>query len=187
MLEGMTNEEVRKYISSMRGVGRWTAEYVLLRGWAESICFQGMMSAHRRICNVSSILLKNRPMKQSKPPHRHGNPMRDLSIFIYCWIICLRKVSYKQLSNGWVLQKGDAYFWKSLACAFGAITYHVRSPNLFGDITLQDKFTPLIASCTAIEGCPLDLLDQVGDRDISRAAFRAVEHRAAAKDSPAGH
>ena len=32
LLEGMNNEEVRRSVTSMRGVGRWTAEYVLLRG-----------------------------------------------------------------------------------------------------------------------------------------------------------
>jgi tetratricopeptide (TPR) repeat protein len=36
---------------------------------------------------------------------------------------------------------------------------------------------------TAIEDCTLHLLDQIGDRDSPRAAFRAIEHRAAAKDS----
>ncbi len=41
LLEGMTNEEVRATVSSMRGVGRWTAEYVLLRGLGRLEMFPG--------------------------------------------------------------------------------------------------------------------------------------------------
>lgn len=41
LLEGMNNKEVRASVSSMRGVGRWTAEYVLLRGLGRLETFPG--------------------------------------------------------------------------------------------------------------------------------------------------
>ncbi len=41
LLEGMTNEEARATVSSLRGVGRWTAEYVLLRGLGRLETFPG--------------------------------------------------------------------------------------------------------------------------------------------------
>jgi DNA-3-methyladenine glycosylase II len=41
LLEGMNNEEVRSTVSSMRGVGRWTTEYVLLRGLGRLETFPG--------------------------------------------------------------------------------------------------------------------------------------------------
>ena len=41
LLEGMNNEEVRASVSSLRGVGRWTAEYVLLRGLGRLETFPG--------------------------------------------------------------------------------------------------------------------------------------------------
>jgi DNA-3-methyladenine glycosylase II len=40
-LEGMTNEEVLSTLLSLRGVGRWTAEYVLLRGLGRLESFPG--------------------------------------------------------------------------------------------------------------------------------------------------
>src|SRR5579884_18481 len=40
-LEGMTNEAVRATVSSLRGVGRWTAEYILLRGLGRLETFPG--------------------------------------------------------------------------------------------------------------------------------------------------
>jgi DNA-3-methyladenine glycosylase II len=40
-LEGMSNEEVSTSISPIRGVGRWTAEYVLLRGLGRLETFPG--------------------------------------------------------------------------------------------------------------------------------------------------
>lgn len=41
LLETMNNEEVKISLSSMRGVGRWTAEYVLLRGLGRLDSFPG--------------------------------------------------------------------------------------------------------------------------------------------------
>ncbi len=41
LLEGMNNEEVSSTVSSLRGVGRWTAEYVLLRGLGRLETFPG--------------------------------------------------------------------------------------------------------------------------------------------------
>lgn len=41
LLEGMNNEEVSTCISPIRGVGRWTAEYVLLRGLGRIDMFPG--------------------------------------------------------------------------------------------------------------------------------------------------
>ncbi len=41
MLEAMNDEEVKISLSSMRGVGRWTAEYVLLRGLGRLDTFPG--------------------------------------------------------------------------------------------------------------------------------------------------
>ncbi|MDQ2905960.1 MAG: DNA-3-methyladenine glycosylase 2 family protein [Chloroflexota bacterium] len=41
LLEGMNNEEVSTSISPIRGVGRWTAEYILLRGLGRIDMFPG--------------------------------------------------------------------------------------------------------------------------------------------------
>jgi len=41
LLEGMTNEEGSLALTSLRGVGRWTAEYVLLRGLGRLEMFPG--------------------------------------------------------------------------------------------------------------------------------------------------
>jgi DNA-3-methyladenine glycosylase II len=41
LLEAMDNEEARTSLSSLRGVGRWTAEYVLLRGLGRLETFPG--------------------------------------------------------------------------------------------------------------------------------------------------
>ena len=41
LLEGMNNEEVSSALSSLRGLGRWTAEYVLLRGLGRLETFPG--------------------------------------------------------------------------------------------------------------------------------------------------
>jgi DNA-3-methyladenine glycosylase II len=41
LLEGMNNEEASTYLSPIRGVGRWTAEYVLLRGLGRLDMFPG--------------------------------------------------------------------------------------------------------------------------------------------------
>ena len=41
LLEAMNDEEVKTSLSSMRGVGRWTAEYVLLRGLGRLDTFPG--------------------------------------------------------------------------------------------------------------------------------------------------
>ncbi len=41
LLEGMSNEDVSTSISPLRGVGRWTAEYVLLRGLGRLDMFPG--------------------------------------------------------------------------------------------------------------------------------------------------
>ncbi len=41
LLEAMNNEEASRYLSSIRGVGRWTAEYVLLRGLGRLDTFPG--------------------------------------------------------------------------------------------------------------------------------------------------
>jgi DNA-3-methyladenine glycosylase II len=41
LLEDMSNEEASTYLSPIRGVGRWTAEYVLLRGLGRLDMFPG--------------------------------------------------------------------------------------------------------------------------------------------------
>ncbi len=41
LLEAMNDEEAKTYLSSMPGVGRWTAEYVLLRGLGRLDTFPG--------------------------------------------------------------------------------------------------------------------------------------------------
>lgn len=41
LLEAMNDEEAKTYLSSIRGVGRWTAEYVLLRGLGRLDTFPG--------------------------------------------------------------------------------------------------------------------------------------------------
>ena len=41
LLGAMNDEEVKTFLSSMRGVGRWTAEYVLLRGLGRLETFPG--------------------------------------------------------------------------------------------------------------------------------------------------
>lgn len=40
-LESMTNKEATKYLSTIRGIGRWSAEYVLLRGLGRLDTFPG--------------------------------------------------------------------------------------------------------------------------------------------------
>jgi len=40
-LSKMTNEQIIKYISSIRGIGRWSAEYALLRGFGRIDTFPG--------------------------------------------------------------------------------------------------------------------------------------------------
>ena len=40
-LESMTNEEATEYLSTIRGIGRWSAEYVLLRGLGRLDTFPG--------------------------------------------------------------------------------------------------------------------------------------------------
>jgi DNA-3-methyladenine glycosylase II len=40
-LETMTNEEATEYLSTIRGIGRWSAEYVLLRGLGRLDTFPG--------------------------------------------------------------------------------------------------------------------------------------------------
>jgi DNA-3-methyladenine glycosylase II len=40
-LDGLTNDEAVKYLSSIRGIGRWSAEYVLLRGLGRVDAFPG--------------------------------------------------------------------------------------------------------------------------------------------------
>ncbi len=40
-LEAMNDEEASRYLSSIRGAGRWTAEYVLLRGLGRLAIFPG--------------------------------------------------------------------------------------------------------------------------------------------------
>jgi len=40
-LEGLTNGEVVEYLSKMRGIGRWSSEYVLLRGLGRLDTFPG--------------------------------------------------------------------------------------------------------------------------------------------------
>jgi DNA-3-methyladenine glycosylase II len=40
-LEGATNEEAAEYLSNIRGIGRWSAEYVLLRGLGRMDVFPG--------------------------------------------------------------------------------------------------------------------------------------------------
>jgi DNA-3-methyladenine glycosylase II len=40
-LEGMTNREAIAYLSRIRGIGRWSAEYVLLRGLGRLDTFPG--------------------------------------------------------------------------------------------------------------------------------------------------
>jgi DNA-3-methyladenine glycosylase II len=40
-LERMKNEEVANYLSTVRGIGRWSTEYVLLRGLGRLDTFPG--------------------------------------------------------------------------------------------------------------------------------------------------
>jgi DNA-3-methyladenine glycosylase II len=40
-LEDMTNKEATEYLSTIRGIGRWSAEYVLLRGLGRLDTFPG--------------------------------------------------------------------------------------------------------------------------------------------------
>jgi hypothetical protein len=53
----------------------------------------------------------------------------------------------------------------------------------FGRFQAPWSEVPLLDICTAEERGPLDLLDQVGDRNPSRAAFCAIEHRTAAENA----
>src|SRR5438552_9009244 len=81
-----------------------------------------MMSAHKRICNSSSILRKNLPTKRSRNSRRHGNPMQASSIFIYSLINWRNKGSSRKHEE------------KRLACerASAAVEHSSKVGNLAG-------------------------------------------------------
>jgi DNA-3-methyladenine glycosylase II len=61
-LEAMNNEEAKTSLSSMRGVGRWTAEYVLLRGLGRLDTFPGDdVGAQKNLQNLLHL--------EEKPPY----------------------------------------------------------------------------------------------------------------------
>jgi len=62
LLEAMNNEEAKTSLSSMRGVGRWTAEYVLLRGLGRLDTFPGDdVGAKKNLQNLLHL--------EEKPPY----------------------------------------------------------------------------------------------------------------------
>ena len=55
-LETMTNDAVAKYLSALRGIGRWSAEYVLLRGLGRLDVFPGDdVGAQRNLRNLFGL------------------------------------------------------------------------------------------------------------------------------------
>ncbi|MDQ2887561.1 MAG: DNA-3-methyladenine glycosylase 2 family protein, partial [Chloroflexota bacterium] len=66
LLEGMNNAEASIYLSSIRGVGRWTAEYVLLRGLGRIDMFPGDDVGAQK--NLQRLLhLAEKPSKEKAP------------------------------------------------------------------------------------------------------------------------
>jgi len=113
----------------------------------------------------------------------------------YAWAYVLRGGAF---SAGEECQRAIADFDQALALdARAALAYALRGIDYKERSEYQraiadfDRALAGVARCryslfdhgTAIEDCTPHLLDQIGDRDSPRAAFRAIEHRAAAKDS----
>jgi DNA-3-methyladenine glycosylase II len=80
MLEAMNDEEARTFLSSMRGVGRWTAEYVLLRGLGRLDTFPGDDVGAQK--NLQQLL-----HLEEKPPYEKvkelTSPWQPYAGFVY--------------------------------------------------------------------------------------------------------
>jgi len=80
MLEAMNDEEVKISLSSMRGVGRWTAEYVLLRGLGRLATFPGDDVGAQK--NLQQLL-----HLEEKPPYEKvkeiTSPWQPYAGFVY--------------------------------------------------------------------------------------------------------
>lgn len=95
MLEEMGDEAACVYLSSMRGVGRWTAEYVLLRGLGRIDTFPGDDVGAQR--NLQQLLLL-----EKKPTYEHIQaitlPWRPYAGFVYFHLL-LSKLSQQGVLN----------------------------------------------------------------------------------------
>jgi DNA-3-methyladenine glycosylase II len=80
LLEAMNNEEAKTSLSSMRGVGRWTAEYVLLRGLGRLDTFPGDDVGAQK--NLQQLL-----HLEEKPPYEKvkelTSPWQPYAGFVY--------------------------------------------------------------------------------------------------------
>ncbi|MFL5665068.1 MAG: DNA-3-methyladenine glycosylase family protein [Ktedonobacteraceae bacterium] len=80
MLGAMNNEEAKTSLSSMRGVGRWTAEYVLLRGLGRLDTFPGDDVGAQK--NLQQLL-----HLEEKPPYEKvkelTSPWQPYAGFVY--------------------------------------------------------------------------------------------------------
>ena len=80
ILEAMNNEEAKTSLSSMRGVGRWTAEYVLLRGLGRLDTFPGDDVGAQK--NLQQLL-----HLEEKPPYEKvkeiTSPWQPYAGFVY--------------------------------------------------------------------------------------------------------
>jgi DNA-3-methyladenine glycosylase II len=80
ILEAMDNEEARTSLSSIRGVGRWTAEYVLLRGLGRLDTFPGDDVGAQK--NLQQLL-----HLEEKPPYEKvrelTSPWHPFAGFVY--------------------------------------------------------------------------------------------------------
>jgi DNA-3-methyladenine glycosylase II len=76
----MNNEEAKTSLSSMRGVGRWTAEYVLLRGLGRLDTFPGDDVGAQK--NLQQLL-----HLEEKPPYEKvkelTSPWQPYAGFVY--------------------------------------------------------------------------------------------------------
>ena len=80
MLTDSTNEEAMKFLLGLRGVGRWTAEYVLLRGLGRLDVFPGDdVGAQNRL---AKWLHRSRPMSYARV-RRALNRWQPYAGFIY--------------------------------------------------------------------------------------------------------
>jgi DNA-3-methyladenine glycosylase II len=94
-LEGMTNREAIAYLSRIRGIGRWSADYVLLRGLGRLDTFPGddigAQNNLQRLFHLADKPAYDEIRHLTSPWH----PYEGVSIFTCCSRSCARTVSYE--------------------------------------------------------------------------------------------
>ena len=82
----LDNQVALERLVKLKGVGRWTAEYVLLRGLGRLDIFPGDDVGARK--KLAQFLRKKKPWTTTgcAEPLPTGNPMRVSSISTSCWL-----------------------------------------------------------------------------------------------------